>query len=640
MAMMPQDPIHSAASEVRYAPLRPVQLGSREVDIEQRDGCSYMRLREPLGEYPRCITDRLAHWAAMAPERAFLMQPQDDGRWQELRYGQALQQVRCIGQWLLDAGLSTHRPLMILSENSIAHALLGLAAMHVGVPYVPVSPAYSLAMGSLDRLRHVVALTQPGAVFAGSASRYDRALATELAKVPAIVGDAPLPGTSATRMQQLLATAPTAAVDAAHAAVHADTLAKILFTSGTTGLPKGVRFPQRMICSNCQQVAQAMAFLQQEPPVMVDWPPWHHTFGGNHNFGIALYNGGTFYIDPGRPQPQGIEATVQLLRRVAPTLYLNSPQGFHALLPYLREDEALRRNFFSRLQLIQYGAARLPEYLWQAYDELSVATLGQRVLITSGIGCTEAGPAPTFTPWDPQRAAAAGVPTAGVEIKLAPVNDKLELRLRGPCVTPGYWQDDERTRAAFDEEGFYRSGDAVLFVDPADPHRGLRYDCRIGDNFKLGSGSWVQVAELRNRVLSAGGPYVKDVVIAGHDRDYVSALVFPDFAGLRSLHEGLAELDDATLLAAPAVRECLQTLADTLMLQAHGGTDRILRLAPQMEPATLENGELSDKSAINFRAALKRRAQSVEALYADPPAAWLIVARAASANPPDTEKTS
>ncbi len=607
--------------------LRAVRIGSTEATADRRaDGSFLLRLSEPLLPYPTKITERLVHWAREAPERTFLAQRGPDGALRRLTFAEALKKVRAIGQALLDRGLSADRPIMILSENDLENGLLALAAMYVGIPYVPVSPSYSLLATDFAKLRQIVDRIRPGLVFAASARRYAKALSAVFAPSTevVIVRDAEAVP-SATIFDDLLAKTQSPAVEAAFDQVDADTLAKVLFTSGSTGFPKGVMYSQRMICSNRQQVVQSLPFLEDEPPTLVDWLPWHHTFGGTNNLGIALYSGGSFYIDEGRPLPEMVIPTVENLRELAPTIYFNTPKGFDALIPYFRREKALRERFFSRLQLIYYGGAKLPEPTWAALDELAIETIGSRILIVSGIGCTEAGPVPTTTNWDPQRQALAGLPVPGVLAKLAPVGDKLELRLKGPCVTPGYWRDEAATGRAFDEEGFYCLGDAVKFLDPEQPEKGMRFDGRIAENFKLSSGTWLNVFEVRETILNACAPYVHDVVIAGHDRDFIGVLVFPDIDVCRSLCAGMPAAAGGTeVLASPEVRAHFIELFAKLKLQASGSSNRVERFVVEAELPTLDTGEMTDKSTVSQRSVLERRAAVVSALFVESPS-WPVV---------------
>jgi feruloyl-CoA synthase len=514
--------------------------------------------------------------------------------------------VRRIGAALLERGLSVERPVAILSENSLEHLLLMLAALHVGVPCAPVSPAYSLLSKDFARLRYVFNLATPGLVFAKDAARFARAV------------DAAVPqGTEVIYGQgfaTLEACEASARVDAAHARTGPDTIAKFLFTSGSTGQPKAVINTQRMLCANQQMLAQALPYLAEVPPVLVDWLPWHHTAGGNHNVGIVLYHGGTLYLDAGKPLPGLIETTVRNLREVGPTIYFNVPRGYEALLPFLRADEVLRNTFFGRLGLMQYAAAVLPQPVWKAYEELALQTCGERILWITGYGATETAPFAMSTNRGAARAGTVGLPVDGLEMKLAPVNDKLEARFRGPSITPGYWRDAALTRAAFDEEGYYRTGDALRFLDPEDPQAGMEFDGRLSEDFKLTTGTWVSVGPLRARLAAAGAPYLQDSVITGHDRDEVGALVF-------------ANLQACKGLAPEALRTILQTALDALAAQATGSSKRIARALLLAEPPSIDAGEVTDKGSINQRAVLRTRADLVEMLYSEPAAPQVLKAR-------------
>jgi len=404
-------------------------------------------------------------------------------------------------------------------------------------------------------------------------------------------------------------------VDEAHARTGPDTIAKFLFTSGSTGQPKAVINTQRMLCANQQMLVQSLPYLAEVPPVLVDWLPWHHTAGGNHNIGIVLYNGGTLYIDGGKPLPGMIDTTVRNLREVGPTIYFNVPRGYEALLPHLREDEVLRKTFFGRLGLLQYAAAVLPQPVWKAYEELAVQTCGERILWITGYGATETAPFLMSTNRGAARAGTVGLPVDGVEMKLAPVNDKLEARFRGPNITPGYWRDPELTRAGFDEEGYYRTGDALRFLDPEDPSAGLEFDGRLAEDFKLTTGTWVSVGPLRARLAAAGAPYVQDSVITGHNRDEVGVLVFPNLQATRDM-------------AREALRAHLQKVLNGLAAEATGSSTRIARALLLEAPPSIDAGEITDKGSINQRAVLRTRAGLVEVLHAEPRSPDVIVAAA------------
>jgi feruloyl-CoA synthase len=604
------------------AAVRSVPLGPADVAVMHRDdGTILLRSPHALGPYPARLTARLERWAREAPARPFVAQRDPAGGWRTLSYADTFARVRALGQALLDRGLSAERPLAILSENDIEHLLLTLAALHVGVPCAPISPAYSLVSTDFAKLRQVVGLVTPGLVFAANGERFARAIEAVVPRATeVVVAQAPVPGRTMRAFRDLAAAAPTGAVDRAHAAVGPDTIAKFLFTSGSTGNPKAVINTQRMLCANQQMLAQALPYLAEVPPVLVDWLPWHHTAGGNHNVGIVLYNGGTLYIDEGRPMPGLVERTVRNLREIGPTIYFNVPRGYEALLPHLRADEALRRTFFSRLGLMQYAAAVLPQPVWQAYEELAVQTCGERILWVTGYGATEMAPFAMSTNRGAARAGAVGLPVDGLELKLVPAGGKLEARFRGPSITPGYWRADELTRAAFDEEGYYRTGDAMRFLDPADPRHGLEFDGRTAEDFKLGTGTWVSVGRLRAAINAAGSPHVQDCVVTGHDRDAIGALVVPALDACRQLCPDLArDAPAAAVLAHAAVRSRFERLLEALAREATGSSNRVTRLLLLETPPSIDSGEITDKGSVNQRAVLTARAALVEALYADPP---------------------
>jgi feruloyl-CoA synthase len=614
---------------VRTTPVRRVPVGAAEVLIERRaDGTSILRSPEPLAAYPAKLAERFAHWARTAPDRVFIAERDPAGAWRKLTYGEAFARFRAIAQALLDRGLSPERPVAILSDNDVEQALLALAALHVGVPFAPVSSAYSLVSTDHEKLRYVFDLLTPGLVFAADGAKFARAIG---AVVPAgtevVVTRGEIPGRTVTPFAALEAARPTEEVDRAHAAVGPNTIAKFLLTSGSTGHPKAVVNTQRMLCSNMQMIAQTLPFVLDPAPVLVDWLPWNHTFGGNHNFSLVIYGGGTLYIDDGKPVPGLIEKTVRNLREIAPTVYFNVPRGFEELVPYLRREPELRAKLFSRVQMLFYAGAGLAQPVWDALDELAVQACGERILWVTGLGATETAPSVTFTRGDGVRSGMIGLPVPGVEVKLAPDGDKTEIRVRGPSVTPGYWRQPELTKAAFDEEGFYRLGDAVAWVDANDPRKGLVFDGRVAEDFKLATGTWVSVGPLRAKFIAFANPYVQDVVFTGLNRDWLGALVFPRLDECRTLAGLPAGAAPAEVLAHPAVRAKFQALLDAFAREATGSSTRIVRAILLDRPPSIDASEITDKGSINQRAVLKARAALVEELYAETPSQRTLAAK-------------
>ncbi len=601
--------------------------GCVEATLQTRpDGTQILRSTEALRWFPDRLTDCLAQWAAEAPDRTFVARRERrpdaaaGGDWRRVSYAQMLQRVQAVGQALVDRQLSAERPVAILSENDIEYLTLALGAMWAGVPYVPVSPAYSLVSQDHGKLRHILATTTPGLVFASSAA-YARAIAATVpADVPVVLTEGTVEGRETLAFDDLLATEPGEGVRAAQAAVGPDTIAKFLFTSGSTRQPKGVINTHRMICANQQMIRQCMGFLAEEPPVLVDWLPWNHTFGGNHNVGIVLYNGGTLYIDDGKPTAQGIGETLRNLREISPTVYFNVPKGFEAIAAAMDTDPLLRQRLFARVKAFMFAGAGLSQAVWDKLDAHAEAEVGERIRIITGLGMTETAPSCTFAVGTDVRSGHIGLPAPGVEVKLVPdhgdpLYGKTEIRFRGPNVMPGYWRAPAQTDEAFDEEGFYRTGDAVKFVDPADPGRGLLFDGRIAEDFKLSTGTFVSVGPLRARVIAAGHPCVQDVVVTGLNRDDIGLLLFPRADECRRL-AGLG--DDTPLpevLHHPALRAFFQALADRLWAEGTGSANRPARLHVLAEPPSIDQGEVTDKGSINQRAVLAHRAALVEALY-------------------------
>lgn len=595
-----------------------------KVEVERRhDGSIILRSPQPLAAVTRSVGDWLVHWAEQTPERIALAERIAPGGaatagaatpgaatpgaappgaatagaaktgWRTVHYRDLLRRVRRIAGGLLARGLGPEKPLLILSDNGIDHALFALAAMHVGIPVAPISPAYSLMSSDFAKLRQVTAAVRPALVFANDRAKYGPALAAIGQKSPALDD-----------FLEVTEFAFDSAVDDAFARVTPDTVAKILFTSGSTGSPKGVINTQRMLCASQQGLAQGWPFLDERPPIIVDWLPWSHTFGGNHNFNMILRNGGSLYIDGGKPVPGLIEKTVENLTEVSPTLYFNVPRGFDLLLGHLERDAALRASFFAKLDAVFYAAAALPQNLWERMEALAGREKSGKLAMLSAWGSTETSPLATQVHYPIERAGIVGLPIAGCEIKLVPAGAKQEVRVRGANVTPGYFRDDERTRAAFDEEGFYRIGDAMKFADDDAPERGLVFDGRVAEDFKLSTGTWVGVGAVRTRLIAACDPYVQDAVITGHDRDEIGALVF--LSGT---------------VTAEARSQAREAIARALGAMGREGTSSTVprRVLILDQAASLDAGEITDKGYINQGAVLERRADKVLALYRGEP---------------------
>lgn len=610
-----------AASPPRY---RPLTFGVTRVALRQGEhGISYLSADQPLRDYAERITDRLVHWAQTAPERSFmarreLLSDGSTGEWRHISYAQALQAARSIGQALLARGLGVDRPVAILSENSLEHAQLALACLYVGVPYCSVSPAYSIVSQDFEKLRHVLDTLTPGLVFASDAARYGKAIAATVAEdvevaIASGAHDA-LSQRAVTRFDDLLKTVATPAVDTAMQATGPDTIAKFLFTSGSTKNPKGVINTQRMWCANQQQMAQSMPVLAAEPPVLVDWLPWNHTFGGNHNFGLTLYNGGTLYIDDGKPTPALMGETLRNLREIAPTVYFNVPTGFEAIAHAMETDAQLRKTLLSRVKMFFYAGAALAQPIWDSLHKTQEAEIGERIVMGTGLGMTESSPFAIFVTSPNVKAGDLGVPTPGMELKLVPVDGKTEVRYKGPNITPGYWRSPEATMEAFDDEGFFKTGDAVQWIDENDMHQGLRFDGRIAEDFKLATGTFVSVGPMRAKIIAAGAPYIQDVVLTGLNLKEVGALIFPT-AAVRAL-SGLgaaASIEDA--LHSHAVQSHFQDVINRLHASATGSANRVARAVLLSEPPSIDKGEVTDKGSINQRAVLKQRDAMVQALH-------------------------
>lgn len=623
---MPTMAASNGTQTAERMPLRPISFGRPAVRMERRsDGTIYVRPTATLNDYPRRLTDRLHYWVEREPNRVFMAERAADGGWRTITYAQLLDASRHIASALLTRGLSAERPVMILSGNSIDHALLAFGAFYAGIPFCPVSPAYSLVSKDYGKLSFVMKLLTPGLVFAADATQFADALAANVpADVEIVAVRGEVPGRTVTPLADLLATPEHPQLDAVHDAIGPDTIAKFLLTSGSTGNPKAVINTQRMICANQVMLRETLAFLMDEPPVIVDWLPWNHTFGGNHNIGLTLFNGGSMYLDEGKPTPDGIAETVRNLREISPTVYFNVPKGYESLLPYLRDDAALREKFFGKLHAMFFSGAALSPYVWGSLDEIAVQVTGKRVPMLTGLGATETAPFFMSVTPETSRSGHIGLPVLGNDAKLIPNNGKIEVRAKGPNVTPGYWRQPDLTAKAFDDEGFYVMGDAIRFVDPADVDAGFDFDGRISEDFKLGSGTWVSVGPLRARLIAACAPLVRDVVIAGINRDELSALVILDLDGCRVVNPALPAGDLAAAVLDPKVRQVFRERLAAFAATATGSSNRIARAMLIDTPLSIDRGEVTDKGSINQRAVLEHRAAWIESLYASPLPAHVI----------------
>ena len=620
-------------------PFRKVNWLPRDIAAERRaDGSIVLASRFALEPYAPHLSSMLAGWAESRPDQPWLAQRKGpDRHWRRLSYGEAKQQVDNLTQGLLDLGLPDGRPVAILSGNSIEHALMTQAAMQARLPVAPISPAYSLLSQDHAKLKYLFALVQPALVLVQDGVQFQQALdALNLGGIPVVYVDRAPAGIDAIAFESLARTPATAAVAASIARISPDTVGKLLFTSGSTGMPKAVINTQRMMCANVAQARQARNSASDQPMVVLDWMPWNHTMGGNALFNAVLSDGGTLFIDDGRPVPGQFDETLRNLREVSPTYYANAPSGYAALAAAMEKDAALCRSFFKNLDLMAYGGARLPDDLYLRMQALAVQTVGYRIVFYTGWGSTETAPTSTGTYWETDRVGLIGLPFPGVELKMVPTassgpsakfakDAKYELRLRGVNVTPGYHGQPELTAAAFDDEGFYKIGDAGSFVDPDDPSQGLVFAGRVTEEFKLTTGTFVHVGELRTDCIAACSPVLLDALVSGQDRPWVGLLAWPNLAACRLLI-GQPDAGFEQLAAHPAVRKRVAEGLSRHNVSAVGASSRqIARVLLLTEPPSIDGNELTDKGYINQRAGLERRADLVQRLYAEPPADDVIV---------------
>jgi feruloyl-CoA synthase len=586
--------------------------------IDQADGSQIVKCIDPLEEYAIRLTDRLEYWAEQTPDRVFVSRRTSDSGWKTISYSEALAQTQKIASNLLQRELSTERPIMILSGNSIEHLLLMLGAMYIGVPVAPISPAYSLVSTDYGKLKHAKHVLSPGMIFADDLQAFEKAIRaihqddTEI--VTANPGDS---GLDSAAFDSLIEGVIDPEIFKSRDRVTGSTIAKFLFTSGSTGMPKAVINTQEMLCANQVMIRSVFKFVQSEPPVLVDWLPWNHTFGGNHNVGITIYNGGSLYIDDGKPTPSGMKQTIENLKDVSPNVYFNVPKGYELLVEALEQDEGLATQFFKNLQMTFFAGAGLSQHVWDRLDELSVKYTGKKIPMMSGLGATETAPSALFSSVDECASGVIGTPCPGVTLKLIPNGDKTEIRVKGVTITPGYWRNAEQTEKAFDDDDFYCLGDAVKYIDPNNPQRGFRFDGRVSEDFKLNTGTWVSVGTLRAKLIETFAPLAQDVVITGHNEAFIGALVFPNLSECEKLI-GKTNTSSSTLLSDEKVRQAFQERLNELADQSTGSSTRVNRMILLTEPPSIDRHEITDKGSINQRAVLKERGELVNDIYSEP----------------------
>ena len=613
--MSPAD--NQAAVSAALPPFKPLPQKAPDVSIETTaDGTWYVRSNHPPGEGPRSIAHLLAERAAAHPDRPYILQrAPGHGPWGGVTYGQAKRAADGIAQWLLDRALSAGDSVMVLSANSVEHALVMLGCYTAGVPIAPISPAYSLISSDHAKLKHCFATVKPRVVFAQNAAMFARAFETLKSLDPTLTFVSVDGGAGTTALAEVTATPPTAAVEAARERIDHATVAKYLFTSGSTGMPKGAPQTHGMFAG----VIAGMEGLRGEPadadvvPQSLEWMPWSHISAGNIGFNGVLWAGGTLHLDEGKPIPGMFETTIRNLSEISPMGFGSAPVAFGMLAEAMEADPVLRRSFFKNLRSMGYGGATLSTDVSERLQALAIAETGFRIPLTTMYGATETQGI-TVVHWITERVGLIGLPLPGITLKLVPNGTKLEVRVKGPTVTSGYHNDPEKTAAAFDEEGFYKLGDACRFLDPDDPSQGLVFDGRVTEDFKLDSGTWVSVGTLRPDIVAACSPYVLDAVVTGQDKPFAGALIWPSPAALAGLGEDpFAKLE-------PILKERLAAFNAT----AGGSSRRIGRFSILRELPSIDAGEITDKGYVNQRASLENRQARVEALYAREPGAGVV----------------
>jgi len=614
-----ENPLETRVSEIKY---RSLKFGIDKVKFQVNDqGITYLHADQALEPYANTITERFIHWAKTKPNETIFAQRRvlengQLGDWDKISYARALQSARHIGQALLQRGLNAERPVLILSENSIDHALMALACIYVGIPYCPASPAYSTVSQDFEKLQHIIKTLTPGLVFALDGEKYQKAILHTVNQETEVVISKGLIKRPFTNFSELLETPLTAQVEQAQQKTGPNSIVKFLFTSGSTKQPKAVINTQKMWCANQQQMTQSMPVLASDHLTLVDWLPWNHTFGGNHNFGMILYHGGTLYIDDGKPTPNLIHETLRNLREISPTVYFNVPSGFESIANNMKTDDVLRKTLLAKVKMFFFAGASLAQPIWDSLFESAEKEVGERIVMGTGLGMTESGPFAIFVTNPDVREGDLGVPTAGLTLKLVPSGDKTEVRYKGPNITTGYWRSPEETRLAFDEEGFFCTGDAVKWIDENIPHLGLKFDGRTAEDFKLSSGTFVSVGPLKAKIINLGAPYVQDAVITGLNQKEVGAMIFTNNK-IRQLARVDVNAPLSEIYMHHEVVAFFQNVVDQLAKQSSGSATRVARAILLHEPASIDKGEITDKGSINQRAVLKHRDSLVKALHSD-----------------------